>query len=167
MLHMCRALCVLLMISLVITQASAAEGPLKAGDITVASPWSRATPEGAKVAAGYLTITNDRTAADRLVSATAEIAGRVSIHEMRMEGEMMRMRDLPEGLSLPAGATVSLAPNGTHLMFLDLRRTLKKGDSFAGTLIFERAGTIHVTFTVEALGAASPEDTGRHHHHHH
>jgi copper(I)-binding protein len=166
MLHMCRGLCVLLMIGLMLAQTSAGEGPLKEGDITVASPWSRATPGGAKVAAGYLTITNDGTAADRLVSATAEIAGRVSIHEMRMEGEMMRMRDLSEGLSLPAGATVSLEPNGTHLMFLDLKRPLQKGDRIAGTLIFERAGTIKVTFTVEGLGAASPEDTGRHHHHH-
>ncbi len=130
----------LVVIFVVGSSAVAHEHSVKAGDIAIERAWARATPSGAKVAAGYLTIVNSGPE-DRLLSATAEIAERVEIHEMTMENGMMRMRELPDGVTLPKGATVTLAPGGTHLMFLGLKRELKEGESFAGTLTFSGGKT--------------------------
>jgi periplasmic copper chaperone A len=93
----------------------------KVGSITVETPWSRATPGGAKVAAGYLTIKNSAAAPDRLVSVTADIAGRTEIHQMSMSDGMMKMRQLTYGLPIPAQGSVTLEPASYHLMFLDLK----------------------------------------------
>ena len=100
----------------------------KAGDIAVEAPWSRATPGGAKVGAGYLTIKNGGAAPDRLVSATADIAERTEIHEMSMSDGMMKMRQVSDGVAVPAGGSVALAPNGYHLMFLGLKKPLTEGE---------------------------------------
>ena len=136
---------------------------VKAGAIEVAQPWARATPSGAKVAAGYLTLKNKGDNPDRLVRATAEIADSAEIHEMRITGGVMQMRPLPDGVEVPAGGEVALKPGGTHLMFLGLKRPLKEGESFAGTLTFERAGSVDATFKVERAGASSPSSAGHHH----
>jgi copper(I)-binding protein len=135
----------------------------KAGSITVEHPWSRATPGGAQVGAGYLTIQNEGDAPDRLVSATAEIAGRTQIHQMSMVDGVMKMRELTDGLPVPAKGSVTLEPNAYHLMFLDLKRPLKEGEEFSGTLTFEKAGTVDVTFEVEGTGAKAPEPNDHHH----
>jgi copper(I)-binding protein len=136
----------------------------KVGDISIEAPWSRATPGGAKVGAGYLTIKNGGSAPDRLVSATADIAEKTEIHEMSMVDGMMKMRKITGGVAVPAGGSVALAPKGYHLMFFGLSKPLKEGDKFAGTVAFEKAGTIPVTFEVKGVGAAAP-DTGAEHHH--
>lgn len=128
----------------------------KAGDISIEAPWSRATPGGAKVAAGYLTIKNGGATPDRLVSVTADIAERTEIHEMSMTDGMMKMREMPDGVAVPAGGSLALAPMGYHLMFLGLKKPLKEDDTFAGTLTFEKAGTTAVTFEVRGVGAATP-----------
>lgn len=125
------------------------------GDLTVDHPWARATPHGVKVAGGFLTVVNKGGAADRLISVTAEIAEHAEIHEITMKDGVMTMRPLTDGLAVPAGGEVALKPGGNHLMFVGLKRMLKKGESFAGTLTFEKAGTVEVTFTVEAIGAGS------------
>jgi len=137
-------------------QAALAE-EFKAGAISVEQPWSRATPGGAKVAAGYLTIKNDAAIPDRLVSARVEVAGRAEIHEMSMNDGVMQMRPLPEGLAVPANGSVALAPGSSHLMLLDLKRPLRDGETFSGTLTFEKAGTVDVTFAVRGIGAKAPE----------
>jgi copper(I)-binding protein len=134
------------------------------GSITVERPWSRATPGGAKVAAGYLTIENDGSEPDRLVSATAEIAGHTGIHQMSMKDGVMEMRELKDGLPVPADASVKLEPNSYHLMFTDLKEPLKEGEEFSGTLTFEKAGTVDVTFEVEGIGAAGPTSDEHEHH---
>ena len=136
----------------------------KAGDISIEAPWSRATPGGAKVAAGYLTIKNAGAAPDRLVSATADIAERAEIHEMSMADGMMKMRKLPDGLAVPAGGSVALAPKAYHLMFLGLKKPLKEAETFSGTLTFEKAGTVAVTFEVRGVGAAAPGAGAAHRH---
>jgi periplasmic copper chaperone A len=136
----------------------------KAGNITVETPWSRATPGGAKVGAGYLTIKNNADAPDRLVSVTADIAGKTEIHQMSMTGGMMKMRELADGLPVPAKGSVALEPSSYHLMFLDLRNPLKEGDTFKGTLTFEKAGAVPVTFEVMGIGAPAPDDDADHHH---
>jgi copper(I)-binding protein len=125
----------------------------KIGSIEVVHPWSRATPPGAKVAAGYLVIENSGSTPDRLMSATGEIAGKTEIHEMSVDAEgVMTMRPLPDGLEVPAGGEAELKPGSVHIMFMDLKRRAKAGEAFKGTLTFEKAGTVEVEFAVEAMG---------------
>lgn len=123
------------------------------GALAVDHPWARATPHGARVAAGFLTIENKGTAADRLLAVDSEIAEHGEIHSMTMKDGVMTMRPLPDGLDLPGAIKVELQPGGYHIMFIGLKRMLKKGDHFAATLTFEKAGKAEVTFTVEAIGA--------------
>src|SRR6478736_9216164 len=82
----------------------------KVGAITIETPWSRPTPGGAKVAAGYLTIKNGAPAPDRLVSVTADIAGSAGIHQMSTTDSMMKMRELTDGLPIPSQCLVALEP---------------------------------------------------------
>lgn len=125
----------------------------KAGLIDIGHPWSRATPAGAKVAAGYLVLKNNGTEADRLVSISSDIAGKAEIHEMAVDANgVMTMRPLPDGLAIPAGATVELKAGSFHIMFMDLKKAPKEGERFAGTLTFEKAGTVEVEFAVDAMG---------------
>lgn len=124
------------------------------GLLKIDYPWSRATPHGTQVAGGYLVIENKGANADRLVSVTSEIAGRVEIHEMSVQGGVMRMRPLARGLEINPGATIKFEPGGFHVMFMNLRRPLKEGEKFKGTLVFEKAGTLVVEFKVEAMGAS-------------
>src|SRR5436853_7589544 len=91
----------------------------KAGSLVVEHPWSRATPGGAKVAGGYLTIVNKGTDADRLLGATFARSARAEIHEMKMEGGVAQMRPLPNGLEIKAGGPVKLEPNSYTCMFMD------------------------------------------------
>jgi copper(I)-binding protein len=128
----------------------------KIGSITIEHPWSRATPGGAAVAAGYLTIRNNGERPDRLVSVTTDIAGSAEVHEMKMADGVMQMRPLHDGVVVPAGGEVALKPGANHLMFVGLQRPLKEGESFAATLAFEKAGSVEVTFMVEKPGATAP-----------
>ena len=125
----------------------------KLGDLTVTSPWTRATPGGAKIAGGYLKITNSGTSADRFVGAKSEATDRVEIHEMSMSDGVMKMRPLPNGLEIKPGETVELKSGGYHLMFMDIKRPLKQGDTLKAKLQFEKAGSLDVNFSVNALGA--------------
>jgi copper(I)-binding protein len=131
----------------------------KAGDIEIEHPWSRATPAGAKVAAGYLKLTNEGSTADRLVSVTGAIAGKSEIHEMAVDGNgVMTMRELKDGVEVPAGATVELKPGSFHIMFMDLKEPAREGEHFKGTLTFEKAGTVDVEFAVDKMGATGGHD---------
>ncbi|MGQ2906229.1 MAG: copper uptake system-associated protein [Neoaquamicrobium sediminum] len=124
----------------------------KAGELELVHSWSRETPQGAKVAAGYVKIVNHGSEADRLVAASGAIAGRTEIHEMAVNGNgVMTMRPI-DGLEIPAGGEVELKPGGFHIMFLDLQDRKKKGEAFAGSLTFEKAGTVVVEFSVDAMG---------------
>lgn len=128
----------------------------KAADIEIIHPSSRATPPNARVAAGYVVLQNKGTEADRLVAVTGEIAGRTEIHEMAVDGNgVMTMRPLPEGIEIPAGGEIALEPGSYHIMFMDLERTPKEGEPFAGTLTFEKAGTVEVEFAVDGMGKSS------------
>lgn len=132
--------------------------PAHAGDIEVTSPWLRATPKGASVAAGYATITNKGTAADTLIGASLPVAKRGEIHEMSMSGGVMKMRQLAHGLAIPAGQSVTLAPGGYHLMFQNPTKPLKEGETVTGELTFAKAGKVRVDFPVAGFGAkAAPQ----------
>jgi copper(I)-binding protein len=131
-------------------------GDVKAGDLVITQAWSRQTPSGAKVAGAYLTIENKGTTADRLVSGSVDVAGRVEIHEMAMDGGVMKMRPLDNGLVIEPGKTVTLAPGGNHMMLLDLKTQLKQGDKVPVTLQFEKAGKVNVSLDVQGVGAKAP-----------
>ena len=128
----------------------------RAGDIRVRQPWTRATPKGAPVAGGYVTIVNAGKTMDRLVGGSFALAGRFEVHEMSMTGGVMRMRHLPAGLAIQPGQTVELKPGGYHLMFMQLKGQITPGQPVKGALIFEKAGRIDVEFAVAPLGAKSP-----------
>ncbi len=126
----------------------------KIGDLVVHHPWANPTPKGADVGAGYLAIDNAGKSADRLIAATAENAARVEIHEMSMADGVMKMRELPTGLEIPAGGEVELKPGSYHLMLLGLKQPIVAGVRFKGTLTFEHAGKTEVEFATEAEGHA-------------
>jgi periplasmic copper chaperone A len=128
---------------------------VKVGDLVVTSPWARATPGGAKIAGGYLKITNNGKTPDRLIKVTSGISDRVEVHEMSMADGVMKMRALPEGLTIKPGETVELKPGGFHMMFMDIKQPLKQGDTMKATLTFEKAGSVDVKFDVGGIGANS------------
>lgn len=133
-----------------VTQAQAHDYTL--GDIKIVNPWSRATPGGAKVAGGFMKLTNNGKQTDRLVGGSLTGAGQFEVHETSMQDNVMRMRRLEKGLEIPAGASVELKPGSFHVMFIGLQSGLKEGERVKGTLVFEKAGAIEVDFKIEALG---------------
>ena len=108
----------------------------KLGDLDIGHPFSKAMFVGAKVAGGYLKITNNGPVDDRLVRVSASIGRVAQLHEMKMENDVMLMRELPGGIEIPAGETVELAPGGLHIMFLDVATPTKEGDKFKAVLTF-------------------------------
>ncbi|MEI9420013.1 copper chaperone PCu(A)C [Mesorhizobium sp. Cs1299R1N1] len=124
----------------------------KVGDLEIEHPWSRATPAGAKVAGGYFTIVNKGSAADRLLSISSDVSEKAELHQMGVKDGVMTMRPVDDGLEIPAGGKVALAPGGYHLMFVGLKRQPKQGEKFAATLTFEKAGAVSVEFAVEGMG---------------
>jgi copper(I)-binding protein len=129
-----------------------------AGSLKIDHPWARATPKGAGVGGGYMKITNNGNAPDRLLGGTAAIAGSFEVHEMKMQNGVMKMRPLAGGLEIKPGETVTLDPSGYHVMFVGLKKQLVKGDRFKATLDFAKAGKVAVDFVVEGIGAKAPGD---------
>jgi copper(I)-binding protein len=145
--------------------ASARAEDIKAGDLVISQAWSRATPNGAKIAGGYLTIENKGTAPDRLIGGSGDIAGRVEVHEMAMNNGVMTMRPLDKGLAIEPGKIVKLAPGGYHLMMFDLKGPFKQGEKVPVTLQFEKAGKVNLSLDVQGVGAQAPggmEHSGGH-----
>ena len=128
----------------------------KIGSIEIVQPWSRATPSTAPSAGGFLTLTNKGDVPDRLVAIESPAAQQTEIHEMKMEGAVMRMRALENGVVLPPGRTVELKPGGYHVMFMGLKAPFVKDQKVSATLVFEKAGRIDIEFQVDALGATQP-----------
>jgi copper(I)-binding protein len=134
--------------------ATAPAADYTAGSLEIARPWSRATPKGATVGAGYMRISNKGTTPDRLVGGSTDAAAGFEIHEMTMEGGVAKMRPLKGGLEIKPGETVELKPGSYHIMFVDLGKQLAAGDRVKATLTFEKAGAVGVEFDVLAMGAA-------------
>ena len=128
----------------------------KLADIEIGQPWSRATPPTAQAAGGFLVLTNKGATADRLIAVRSPVADRAEIHEMKMDGNVMRMRELEKGLEIPPGGTVELRPGGIHIMFMGLKAPFAKDTSIPLTLVFEKAGSIDVEVLVQAMGAPAP-----------
>lgn len=136
--------------------APTAAKPVKLGDLTIETPWTRATAPGAKVAGGYLRITNAGKTPDRLIGGTFPLAGIVEVHEMALDAGVMKMRALERGLEIAPGATVELKPGGYHMMFIELKDGIRQGGTVSGTLRFEKAGEVMVEYRVESIGARGP-----------
>ena len=153
-----------LLLALAATGAEAHD--YKLGPLVINHPWSRATPKGAPVAGGYMKITNTGTTPDRLTGGSIEIAKRFEIHEMSMDGSVMKMRELTGGLEIPPGATVELKPGSYHIMMMNLSKPMTKGERVKGTLTFEKAGKVDVEFAVEAVGGTpAGHDAAKEHKH--
>jgi len=121
--------------------------------VTVEKPWVRATAPGARVGGGYLMIRNAGAAADRLVGASSPAAARVELHVHIKEGEVMKMREV-RAFDVPARGSFELKPGGAHLMFTELKRPFKQGESVPVKLKFENAGELSAEFHVGRLGGA-------------
>ncbi len=139
--------------TLIATSALLATGAM--AQTMVETPWVRATVAQQKASGLFARITS--TTGGRLLSASSAVAGVVEIHEMSMQGNVMKMRALADGLELPAGKPVDLKPGGYHIMLLDLKQTLKEGQTVAVTLVVESADgkreSLEVQAPVRALGA--------------
>jgi len=152
---MTRSLLALLAASIAALTSPSLAAEFKSGDISIENPWTRATPKGAEVGAGYLTVHNNGAAPERLTGGSADFAS-VEVHEMKTENGVMKMREMKDGLAIPAHGTVRLAPGGYHLMFTHLTKPLMKGEKVKATLNFEHAPPLPVEFTVEGMGASGP-----------
>jgi periplasmic copper chaperone A len=130
----------------------------KVGALEIDNPWSRATPKGARTAAGYLVIKNTGSTTDHLVGGALAGTASAQVHETVKDGGVMKMRAVSGGLEIKPGETVELKPGSFHLMFTDLKAPLVKGQTVKGTLSFEHAGKVDVEFSIEGMGAAAASD---------
>jgi len=149
------ALCLAAFVVAAFALSALAQGEAQNG-IAVSEAWARATPPAARTGAVYATIRNSGGAPDRLIGIESDVADGGVIHEMTMEGDVMRMRPLTDGVVVAPGETVALAPGGLHGMLIDLKQPLKAGDTFHATAVFETAGRIEISVPVVAMGAAAP-----------
>lgn len=139
--------------ALVFGAGAASAHEYKIGSLEIIHPWSRATPKGASVGAGYMKITNSGTTADRLIGGTSAVASRFEVHEMKMDGGVMKMRPVAGGLEIKPGETVELGPDAPfHIMLVGLKQPLEQGQRIKGTLTFEKAGSVDVEYVVESIG---------------
>ena len=135
--------------------ATAQARDYKVGAIDVVDPWSRATPKGTSVAAGYMKITNTGTVPDRLVAGSSDVAPTFEVHEMTMQDGIAKMRPVKGGLEIKPGETVELKPGSLHVMFVGLKKPLNAADKFKATLVFEKAGPVSIEYDVRAMGSGS------------
>lgn len=132
----------------------------RVGELEIGHPWARATLPGAKVGGGYLTLKNEGSSAERLLGGTSPVAGRVEVHNMEIKDGIMTMRAVSDGLEIPAGASVELAPGGYHLMLMELKQPLAEGERVPLTLNFEQAGSVDVELAVGPAGGGHGHDEG-------
>jgi copper(I)-binding protein len=138
-----------------------------AADVDVKTPWVRGTVSGQQATGAFMEITSKSGAA--IIGASSPVAGVTEVHEMKMDGGVMKMRAVAR-LDLPAGKPVKLQPGGYHVMLMDLKQPLKKGDLVPLTLKFEgkdkSVETIEVKAEVRDLTTAAPPAAAAHDHKH-
>lgn len=139
----------------------AAARDFSVGGIKIEQPWTRVTPEGAKVAGGFMKITNTGKEADTLVGGTFPLAAVFQVHHMTMDGGVMKMSELASGLEIAPGASVELKPGSYHVMFMDLKQPIKASETIKGSLIFKKAGMVEIEYMVAPLGAKDGGHSGR------
>lgn len=128
--------------------------PAFAADIVADQPWSRATPPGASTGAVYLTLTSKD--GDTLVGATSPASSGAGVHEMTMDGNIMQMREVTGGLTLPPGQAVTLQPGGLHIMLTGLKTPLKRGQTVQLHLVFAKSPPLDIIAPIAGIGATAP-----------
>ena len=123
----------------------------KVGSVQIENAYTRSTVPGQMAAGGFMKIEN-KGAVDQLISASSLVAGEVQLHEMAMEGNVMKMRQVKE-VVVPAGGAVELKPGGMHLMFINIKAPLTAGETVPVKLKFAKAGEVEVKMPVNAMGA--------------
>jgi copper(I)-binding protein len=126
----------------------------QSASVTAQDAWARATTPGVSTGGVYVTLTSP--AGDKLVGASSPTAAKADVHEMRMEGNIMRMRPVSGGLDLPAGKAVSLTPSGYHIMLEGLKAPLRQGTVIPVHLVFQKAPPVDIQASVGSIGAAGP-----------
>ncbi len=142
---------------------SATAQQYKIGDIEILHPWTRETAIGIKVGSGYLYIINHGNIPDRLISVSTKGVQTTEIHSMAVVNDIMKMEKMHHGIEIPGNGEVTLKPGGDHIMFMGLSQPFKRGDKISAKLTFEKAGTIDVEFSVNAMGGKSPAKSVPHH----
>lgn len=128
--------------------------------VSAEGAWVRASVPGQKATGAFMRLT--ATEAVRLVGVASPVAGVAEVHEMKMEGDVMKMRAVP-GLDLPAGKAVELKPGGYHVMLMDLKQPLEKGVQVPMTLVFKNAQGVESKLDMQApVSAAAPAAAGGH-----
>ena len=138
--------------------ALGALSPVAAQTIDIKNAWARTTVPGQKATGAFMSLTAKDGA--KLVSASSPVAGVVEIHEMKMEGDVMKMRALTDGLELPVGKTVELKPGGYHVMLMDLKTALPKDSSIALSLVFNDAKGVQSKMEIK-IPVATTSPTGK------
>jgi len=123
----------------------------KLGSLQIEGAYTRATVPGQMAAGGFMKIEN-KGAVDQLLSASSPVAAEVQLHEMSMDGQVMKMRQVKD-IAVPAGGAVELKPGGLHLMFMNIKTPLTAGEAIPVKLKFAKAGEVEVKFPVNAMGA--------------
>ena len=147
---------VLFVAALAAVYSAAVPVAAQSGGVTAENPFARPSAGMSGAGAAYMTI-RAGAVADRLVSASAAVAGKVELHDHIRDGNVMRMRKI-ETIEIPAGGAAELKPGGLHVMLIGLKAPLKTGESFALTLVFEKAGAVTVKVPVLEMGAGMNQD---------
>src|SRR5690606_19487509 len=145
--------------------AAGQDGAVRAGDLVIEGVWARATPGSAMTGAAYMTLSNQGSEPDQLVTAATPAAERAELHTHLAEDGVMKMRPV-DAIEVAPGERTVLAPGGLHVMLFDLKVPLKEGDRFPLTLTFQKAGTATVEVAVQPLGASGPGHGGAAHQDH-
>jgi len=132
---------------------SALAADYTAGALELSKAWTRATPPNAKAGGGFIEIVNTGSEADKLVSASSDVAAKVELHEMAVTDGVMKMREMEGGIEIPAGETVTLMPGGLHIMFMGLNQSFEEGSTVPVVLTFEKAGDVSVELSIAKMGA--------------
>lgn len=133
-----------------ISVAQSVTKTVKTDAIKIENAYTRATAPGQQVAGGFMKIDNKGNAADQLLSASSPVAGEVQLHEMAMDGNVMRMRQVKD-IPVPANGSVELKPGGLHLMFMNIKAPLAAGETVPVKLKFAKAGEVEVKMPVNAI----------------
>ena len=148
------ALLTLFTLPLLAGHAAAAE--YKLGTLQITQPWARATPKGADSGAAYLTVTNTGPTAQRLSCVSSDAAAKCQIHDMTMDGGVMKMRPVEGGLEVKPGETITFKPGGYHMMLVGLKAPLQQDKTVEATLQSDSGATVQVEFPIAGIGATVP-----------
>ena len=129
---------------------------IKLGNLVIHHPWIKQPPGSAAVAGAYTTIDNNGTENDTLISVSVDGVAMAMIHEMKIQGDVMKMNELPGGLVIPAGKSVELKPKSYHIMLMGLKSAYMEGEEVKGSFTFAKAGKVDVDFEVVAPGVDAP-----------